>query len=112
MEQLTLFLKQNLPETVVIAINVICYILYVVINIKVKKSGRTLHTLVKEKVVYIDKENNVLKQSMREEINILRSELKKSNENVEDLKKQMSSLEKRVKKSDNVLKSMIEEDIQ
>lgn len=112
MEQVEIFLGQNLPEIVVIAINIICYILYFVIRLKVKKSGTTLHTLVKEKVVYIDKENATLKQSVQEEINKLLQDLLKANKYITELEKRVAITEKHIEKSDAVIKSIIEENIQ
>ena len=105
MEQIILFMSKNVPEIMTSSVSVLCYILFFIIKIKVNKSGKSLHALVKDKIRYIDKENTDIKSQTRDKTI-------KIDERIIVLEQRLNTLEQYQKKSENVLKSMIEEDTQ
>lgn len=110
MDEFIKLMQERLPEIATVAISAVCYILYFVIKAKVGKSGRNLHTLVKEKVKYVDGENMQVKKHVQDEINKMQIEFNKVREDFDILEKKVLKLEKRQEKSEKVLVTMIEED--
>jgi hypothetical protein len=112
MEQFIKTLTENVPDIIAVAINVICYILFFVIRFKVKKSGKVLHTVVKDKVNYIDRENADIKRLMCEENVRITNELKNAYKQIDILEERLTELEKRNKKTEDVIISLIEESVE
>lgn len=101
MEQFILFLEKNVPEIVVTIVSVLCYILYFIITMNVKKNKKGIHTLVKEKVNYIDSENSNLSKV----VNHCKEELEN---NYRVLQEKVSTLEKKVTLQEEIIKILID----
>lgn len=91
-QEITLWLSQNVSETIATAFSILCYILFFINNRKVGRTGNSLQTVVKEKVTYVDKENIKLTAE------------------VVAVKKENASLKRRIERLETAFTSMIEED--
>lgn len=78
-------INEYLPIIVSYAITIISYILFLIIRIGTKKTGNMLKTLIKDKLLYIDNENSILKSKFEKEINIIKNEMKKMSDNQKKL---------------------------
>lgn len=99
-------IQEILPEVtnyITTAISILCYILFFINKYSIKHSGKTIQTLVKEKVTYVDKENVGTKKYVDKKVKDL------TEENVR-LNKEIASLTKRLKKIEKTITIMIEEE--
>ena len=78
-------INEYLPIIVSYAITIISYILFLIIRIGTKKTSNMLKTLIKDKLLYIDNENSILKSKFEKEINIVKNEMKKMSDNQKKL---------------------------
>ena len=78
-------INEYLPVIVSYAITIISYILFLIIRIGTKKTSNMLKTLIKDKLLYIDNENSILKSKFEKEINIVKNEMKKMSDNQKKL---------------------------
>lgn len=66
MEELKFFLDGYLPETISTILIVACYILIMVVKMKVTKSGTTLKTIVESKTKEVSDEYKILSKTTKE----------------------------------------------
>ncbi len=78
-------INEYLPMIVSYAITIISYILFLIIRIGTKKTSNMLKTLIKDKLLYVDNENSILKSKFEKEINIVKNEMKKMSDNQKKL---------------------------
>lgn len=80
MDNIKIVLQDYLPVIASYAISIISYILFFVIRYSTENRGKALHSLVKEKVVYVDNENGSIRkenEALRKDIDILQRKMKR-----------------------------------